>query len=96
MKTRNPRKAQQKVEPEKVGWGKGRRKVFVEPAAVRLNEIRPPPTHTIAEVAKALRKSRQTIARAIAAGQIHVLPLVGEQHRISHREYLRLTTEEAD
>jgi hypothetical protein len=83
-------KAQQKVEPEKIGWGKGRRKVFVEPGS----ETRPPPTHTIAEVAKALRKSRQTIARAIAAGQIHVLPLVGEQHRISHREYLRLTTGE--
>jgi excisionase family DNA binding protein len=89
MKTR---RAQQKVRPvePKVGWGKGRRRVFVEPGSA----THPPPTHTIAEVAKALRKSRQTITRAIAAGQIHALPLVGEQHRVSHREFLRLTTGE--
>jgi hypothetical protein len=84
MKSRKvPQKAQRKVEP-----GKARRKVFVEPG----NETHPPPTHTIGELAKALKKSRQTIGRAIKDKQIDTLPLVGEHQRISHREYLRLTT----
>ena len=64
-----------------------RRKEFVEPAGMPV----PPATHTIGELALALRKSRQTVARAIENKQINVLPLVGEHQRISHQEYLRLT-----
>jgi excisionase family DNA binding protein len=91
MKARNHWKAQRKGEPEKVEPGKGRRKkVFVEPTG----DPRAPAAHTIPEVAAALNKSRQTITRAIKKGQIRVLPAVGEQVRISHREYVRLTTDE--
>jgi hypothetical protein len=95
MKTRKvPQKARRKVGPgkarRKVGPGKARRKVFVELGSA----THPPPTHTIGELAEALKKSRQTIARAIESKQINVLPLVGEHQRVSHREFLRLTSGE--
>ena len=84
---RTPRKTRGKLRQKLRRERRRKKKRFVEPD----NGNHPPATHTIGELSEALRKSRQTVARAIASGQIQVLPLTGEHQRVSHREFLRLT-----